>query len=162
MPLSTRLTKPTAHSTHTLWQIGKSIQCKGCGLSGHLDDQDRLILTKGLQKECKGHKPNSPTLAQFFSQASQTTRGSQRTMPHNEAPSASTTVPQETTGHETQPACQSPGTATDAHAFLSPPAPKKPRFSTGHERTSEQDDGSHEGGEEEQPTEYDPIQVDYC
>ena len=57
-----------AHGTHTLWQIGRGIQCKGCGLHTHLDAQDRLILTKGLQRECKGHKPTSPTLAHFFSQ----------------------------------------------------------------------------------------------
>lgn len=77
-----------AHQTHSLWQKGKGIKCRNCGLQSHLDDADRVILTKGLRKECRGQSQASPTLVQLFGTQ---TKDSQRT-----------------TGHETQPASSTP------------------------------------------------------
>lgn len=48
-------TKPhQAHATHSLWQTGKSIKCKACGLQSHLDAEDRVILTKESAKSAVG------------------------------------------------------------------------------------------------------------
>ena len=54
------------HPAHTLWQQGKSIKRKGCGLQSHLDEASRAILTRGLRNKCRGKSQNSPTLDQLF------------------------------------------------------------------------------------------------
>ena len=96
------------HHTHTLWQRGKKIKCKGCGLRSHLDDEERLILTKGLKKECRGMSQSSPTLDQLFG--------------------AQAKSKQSPVGHDTQPAPETPPGQSTAAASLSPPAPKKLKF----------------------------------
>lgn len=94
-------TKPHgAHSTHSLWQKGKGIKCRNCGLHNHLDEADRIILTKGLCNECKG-QTQLPQL--FGTQA----KGSQAT-----------------TAHDTQPAPTTPKQLTMPAEGYSPPAPR--------------------------------------
>ena len=154
-----------AHGKHTLWQIGKGIQCKGCGLHTHLDAQDRLILTKGLQRECEGHKPTSPTIAHFFSQASPPSQ----TVPAPPEPTISSTAaaPQaptdHTTGHDTQPKVALTAPAQPGSDELSPPVPKKLRFTA--ETPTAADEAmsqSIEEAEEEPDDAHDPeILVDF-
>ena len=148
-----------AHNTHTLWQIGKSIQCKGCGLHTHLDAQDRLILTKGLQRECKGHKPTSPTLAHFFSQ----TNPQGRTTPPERSLSTARATTSPITGHDTQPTADSEAAAPTGSDALSPPMPKKLRFSAEMQpATQEPSATSTEEAEEEVDMAHDPeVTVDY-
>ena len=154
----------TAHGTHTLWQIGKGIQCKGCGLHTHLDAQDRLILTKGLQRECKGHKPTSPTLAQFFSQASPSSQGvtEPQRPKHSSAADAPPATTGHNTGHDTQPKPGPMAPAAQGTDELSPPVPKKLRFSAVSQAADEAMPSSNEEAEEETEQAHDPeINVDY-
>ena len=148
-----------AHNTHTLWQIGKSIQCKGCGLHTHLDAQDRLILTKGLLRECKGHKPTSPTLAHFFSQ----TNPQGRTTPPERSLSTARASTSPISGHDTQPTADSEAAAPTGSDALSPPMPKKLRFSAEMQpATQEPIATSTEEAEEEVDMAHDPeVTVDY-
>ena len=55
------------HSTHVLWQKGNRVNCTQCGLSLHLDTQQRLILTTAFKKPCKGAgAAGSPPLEEYF------------------------------------------------------------------------------------------------
>ena len=74
-------------------------------------------MTKALKRPCQGHSQKSPTLVQLFSTQSQ----------HSQADSL---APKATkTGHETQPPPGQPVTTLDAPGLMSPPVPKKLRFS---------------------------------
>ena len=95
------------HSSHSLWQKGKAIRCVNCGTHSHLDGEEKVILTKALTNACQGNTQRSPTLLQLF--------GAQSQRP-NRPP---------TTGSQATPPL-SPG----LQAEMTPPAPKKLRFST--------------------------------
>ena len=95
------------HSSHSLWQKGKAIRCVNCGTHSHLDGEERVILTKALTKACQGNTQRSPTLLQLF--------GTQSQRPSRPP----------TTGSQATPPL-SPG----LQAEMTPPAPKKLRFST--------------------------------
>ena len=61
------------HASHALWQKGTKVTCAHCGLSLHLDGQNRIILTGAIRKPCKGAAiGGSPPLTEYFrSQPSQ-------------------------------------------------------------------------------------------
>ena len=61
------------HASHALWQKGPKVTCTHCGLSLHLDGQNRVILTGAIRKPCKGAaNGGSPPLTEYFrSQPSQ-------------------------------------------------------------------------------------------
>ena len=57
----------TGHSSHALWQKGEKVSCAQCGLSLHLDGQQRIILTGALKIPCKGAAiSGSPPLPELF------------------------------------------------------------------------------------------------
>ena len=57
----------SGHSSHALWQKGEKVSCTQCGLSLHLDGQQRIILTGDLKKPCKGAAiSGSPPLPELF------------------------------------------------------------------------------------------------
>ena len=74
-------------------------------------------MTKALKRPCQGHSQKSPTLVQLFSAQSQ------RSQAGSQAPKATKT------GHETQPPPGQPVTTLDDPGLMSPPVPKKLRFS---------------------------------
>ena len=106
-------------------------------LVGHgcFDAEERLVMTKTLTKACQGNTQRSPNLLQIFgtqSQSSQAgkdtaTQAAITTVGHDTQPDKQATAV--TTGHEPQPHEVTP-TRTGSTASLSPPAPKKLRFST--------------------------------
>ena len=112
-----------AHATHQLWQKGKGIKCSKCGIQSHLDQADRVILTKSLRKECRGQTQASPTLVQLFSSQHRTSQPS--------------------TSHETQPAL-TPPQLTAPEEGPSPPAPKKLKFTSHSSPEPVQKQGSEE------------------
>ena len=107
-------------------------------------------MTKALTKACQGNTQRSPTLPQLFNTQAQGTPGTQGTG-SQEAPSA---------GHETQPPrAKAPSTAALQPA-LSPPAPKKLRFSTDTPPSAAAQQAmtpSPEQAEEEADGESDPV-----
>ena len=107
-----------------------------------------MILTKALKRPCQGQSQKSPTLVQLFSTQSQ----------HSQTGTQATKVTQ--TGHETQPPPEPAVTTLDAPGSMSPPVPKKLRFSSAP-ASSNMADSPQEQGEEE-PTQDDPcMEVDY-
>ena len=55
------------HTSHALWQKGSKVTCTQCGITLHLDRQQRLILTAAVKKPCKGSGSNSSTpLTEIF------------------------------------------------------------------------------------------------
>ena len=130
-------TKSTKHTVLThCGRLESPFTAKAVGCKATLMRKNASS-SPGLQKECKGHKPNSPTLAQFFSQTSQ---GTQPKGTPAEKPSAPTGTRQEAnvntlTGHETQPAPFTPPQYPAKPEGLSPPAPKKLRFSTSEQHS---------------------------
>ena len=96
------------HATHALWQKGKGIKCVNCGIQSHLDAEERLILTKALTKECQSNTQRSPTLLQLFGTQAQSS--------------------QATSEAGNQPAPTTPPRQAAADGNMSPPAPKKLRF----------------------------------
>ena len=57
----------SGHSSHALWQKGEKVSCTQCGLSLHLDGQQRIILTGALKNPCKGAAiSGSPPLPELF------------------------------------------------------------------------------------------------
>ena len=138
------------HTTHALWQRGKAIRCVNCGTQSHLDAEDRVILTKALTKECQGNTQRSPTLVQLCGTQAKSTQGT----PSTGSQKASST------GHEPQPPqAQAPPTAA-LKPELSPPAPKKLRFSTDTpqpEAAQQAMTPSPEQAEEEPDGEGDPV-----
>ena len=109
-------------------------------------------MTKAHRKECQGNSQSSPNLIQLFGSKA---KGSQPT-----------------TGHETQPAPATPPRLEQTTDQMSPPAPKKLRFTASSSKapatlaTASEAHAlaaaaeSPEGAEEEAP-EADPIQVDF-
>lgn len=133
------------HTSHALWQKGKGIKCLNCGTQSHLDAADRVVLTKALSKECQGNTQRSPTLLQIFSaQAS-----------HSQATTVGGPPAAKPTGHEPQPEPASPETGTTNQPVMSPPAPKKLRYTQADTPPAEAED------EEEDPPEDDTMVVDF-
>ena len=139
------------------------------------------MMTKTLTKACQGNTQRSPNLLQIFgtqSQSSQAgkdtaTQAAITTVGHDTQPDKQATAV--TTGHEPQPHEVTP-TRTGSTASLSPPAPKKLRFSTTPEACAMPNDlnltgppASSPGSEgatstesaEEELQEHDPVTVDY-
>ena len=55
------------HQSHALWQKGSKVTCTQCGLSLHLDGQQRVILTASIKRPCKGAaSAGTPPLTDFF------------------------------------------------------------------------------------------------
>ena len=55
------------HTSHGLWQKGSKVTCTQCGVTLHLDGQQRLILTAAVKKPCKGSgSSGSPPLTEIF------------------------------------------------------------------------------------------------
>ena len=55
------------HLSHALWQKGSKVTCTHCGLSLHLDGQQRVILTASIKRPCKGAaSAGTPPLTDFF------------------------------------------------------------------------------------------------
>ena len=66
------------HNSHALWQKGGTVSCAQCGLSLHLDAQQRVILTAAIRRPCKGAaKAGTPPLTDYFTR--QTSTATQRT-----------------------------------------------------------------------------------
>lgn len=60
-------TDHAGHTSHALWQKGNKVTCTQCGITLHLDGQQRLILTAAVKKPCKGSGSNSSTpLTEIF------------------------------------------------------------------------------------------------
>ena len=137
-----------AHHTHALWQKGKGIRCTNCGTQSHLDAEDRVILTKALKRPCQGQSQKSPTLAQLFSTQSQ----------HSQTGTQAAKVNQ--TGHETQPPPEQAATTLDVPGLMSPPVPKKLRFSSAA-ASPHMADSPQEQGEEETSQDDPCMDVDY-
>ena len=91
-----------------------------CGAQSHLDAEERLILTKALNKECQGNTQRSPTLLQLFGTQAQS----------SQATPATGTQPAQATGQETQPPHATLPPTEALQAEMSPPAPKKLKFTT--------------------------------
>lgn len=55
------------HHSHTLWQKGGKVSCTQCGLSLHLDAQQRVILTAAIKRPCEGAaQAGTPPLTDFL------------------------------------------------------------------------------------------------
>ena len=80
------------HRSHVLWQKGNKVNCTQCGLSLHLDAQQRIILTTAIKKPCKGAGlSGSPPLEEIFRR--QATQASPQS-PDDSASGSSQTSPQ--------------------------------------------------------------------
>lgn len=55
------------HATHLLWQLGAKVTCRHCGIAVLTDKNNRLIVTHGLRRACKGAPvKKSPGLRTYF------------------------------------------------------------------------------------------------
>ena len=60
-------TEHAGHNSHALWQKGSKVNCTQCGITLHLDGQQRLILTAAVKKPSKGsHSQSSTPLTEIF------------------------------------------------------------------------------------------------
>ena len=75
------------HQSHALWQKGSKVTCTQCGLSLHLDGQQRVILTASIKRPCKGAaSAGTPPLTDFFARQTggENTHTQQRAAPLTE------------------------------------------------------------------------------
>ena len=75
--------------SHVLWQKGNRVTCTQCGITLHLDGQQRLIHTAAVKKPCKssGSQTSTP-LTELFRR--QTEQASQEASRSSHAPGSST------------------------------------------------------------------------
>ena len=79
------------HTSHALRQKGSKVTCTQCGLSLHLDAQQRLILTGAIKKPCKGSGiSGSPPLTEIFRK--QAAQASQQKSPEDSTSGTSQTT----------------------------------------------------------------------
>ena len=133
------------HASHALWQKGTKVTCAHCGLSLHLDGQNRIILTGAIRKPCKGAAiGGSPPLTEYFrSQPSQAAHQATRQL---EEASRTGTEVKHTDSVQSQPQPQQQPTALglcpQPEVQHGRPTPRRLHFPTdldGHEQQAEQD-----------------------
>ena len=104
-----------------LWQKGSKVSCAQCGLSLHLDGQQRVILTAAFKKSCKGAaQVGTPPLTDFFAR-----QGTQGTSADKHSSSTSGGAPDGTTKptprrlHFATPLTQAEDNPNPAQAMIS-------------------------------------------
>ena len=119
------------HSSDALWQKGNKVTCTQCGITLHLDGQQRLIHTAAVKKPCKGSGSASSTpLTEIFKK--QLEQASQHGSPDSSGDNSQQT-PQESQAMHDQvkrPRLDTKGTTQSIQVEQHRPTPRRLHFPT--------------------------------